>query len=594
MSKISCQKDKIRIPEEFEGIQVNCCKNPKCDNFGVPTTFNIKDNKYSDKDQVKSRDPNYVITGLAKDIPGIRCKACNSITPIKSNSGIFEEKERFSAYLKPKELSCPNPSCENHSNYVSESPGSYHKKGYTSGNQRYQCKLCKKTFSSGNKRRKQNIPEINKTFYKLLVNRVPVNRCCEILGINPQVYYHRVDWLYEQVLGFIQNREIKLINNFKKDRLYLCTDIQTHVCNWTQREDKRNTELSALGTADNISGYVFCWHFNFDQHASHDVIENETVLIDDYNKPSPHRKHARLWLKKDFEKSMLLKAKLQNSGTLIQDIELKYANEISRGNLEANEIIDNTVKPPAKGMLVHSDYTMYGHFYFLKDLFKNIEKVRFYLDQESGIKNAFMMSFNDRIIHHTADAFFVKTSKNLTNDEKERLVNEARKHISQLAGCSYSSLSIQERNAIIEELVVNKMNSLRKFPGGKELWLEYPFATKSEPEKVIAALTDISSLSEKHQARLYMKGSLHGIDRFFMQARRRVHYFERPFSIGTNARRTWYGYSAYNPAMYIKLAEIFRVFYNYIHIGEVDNKTPAMRLGLAKGPVSYEKIIYFD
>ncbi len=31
-----------------------------------------------------------------------------------------------------------------------------------------------------------------------------------------------------------------------------------------------------------------------------------------------------------------------------------------------------------------------------------------------------------------------------------------------------------------------------------------------------------------------------------------------------------------------------------IHIGEVDNKTPAMRLGLAKGPVSYEKIIYFD
>ncbi len=58
MSKLSCQKDKIRIPEEFEGIQVNCCKNPKCDNFGVPTTFNIKDNKYSDKDQVKSRDPN--------------------------------------------------------------------------------------------------------------------------------------------------------------------------------------------------------------------------------------------------------------------------------------------------------------------------------------------------------------------------------------------------------------------------------------------------------------------------------------------------------------------------------------------------------
>jgi len=138
------------------------------------------------------------------------------------------------------------------------------------------------------------------------------------------------------------------------------------------------------------------------------------------------------------------------------------------------------------------------------------------------------------------------------------------------------------------------MKSLKKFSNGRELWLEYPFATKSEPEKIISALTDISMLTKEHQARLYMNASLHGIDRFFMQARRRVHYFERSFLSGTNARRTWYGYSAYNPAMYIKLAEIFRIFYNYIHVGEKDNKTPAMRLGLAKGPVSYEKIIYFD
>jgi hypothetical protein len=65
--------------------------------------------------------------------------------------------------------------------------------------------------------------------------------------------------------------------------------------------------------------------------------------------------------------------------------------------------------------------------------------------------------------------------------------------------------------------------------------------SKSEPEKMVAALTDIGYLSLEHQARLYMKGALNGIDRFFMQARRRVNIFERTFNRGTNARRTWYG-----------------------------------------------------
>jgi hypothetical protein len=38
--------------------------------------------------------------------------------------------------------------------------------------------------------------------------------------------------------------------------------------------------------------------------------------------------------------------------------------------------------------------------------------------------------------------------------------------------------------------------------------------------------------------------------------------------------------------------EIFRVYYNYCQTGE-DKKTPAMRLGLARGPVSPEQILYF-
>ncbi len=88
-------------------------------------------------------------------------------------------------------------------------------------------------------------------------------------------------------------------------------------------------------------------------------------------------------------------------------------------------------------------------------------------------------------------------------------------------------------------------------------------------------------------AALVSNASLH------VQARRRVSVFERPFSSGTNSRRVWYGYSPYKPDMYIKLADLYRLFYNLVLRGK-DGKTPAMRLDIAKGAVSIEKIIYHN
>lgn len=43
----------------------------------------------------------------------------------------------------------------------------------------------------------------------------------------------------------------------------------------------------------------------------------------------------------------------------------------------------------------------------------------------------------------------------------------------------------------------------------------------------------------------------------------------------------------------MKMLIIFRVFYNYVAVGD-DKKTPAMRLGLAKKKVSLNDIINFS
>jgi hypothetical protein len=42
-----------------------------------------------------------------------------------------------------------------------------------------------------------------------------------------------------------------------------------------------------------------------------------------------------------------------------------------------------------------------------------------------------------------------------------------------------------------------------------------------------------------------------------------------------------------------KLLDIFRVFYNFVEVGR-NKQTPAMRLGLAKGKITIENIIYYQ
>jgi len=51
----------------------------------------------------------------------------------------------------------------------------------------------------------------------------------------------------------------------------------------------------------------------------------------------------------------------------------------------------------------------------------------------------------------------------------------------------------------------------------------------------------------------------------------------------------WYGYSAYQPQNLAIVLTIFKVAHNYC-LADDEGKTPAMKLGLAKGPV----IIYFQ
>ena len=337
-------------------------------------------------------------------------------------------------------------------------------------------------------------------------------------------------------------------------------------------------------------------HLNFAPHLDAGLIESDARQIGDALNPYPFRKYAHLWLSTDYAnavndtvKRRQAKATGIKSSGLEGKIAGKYADASARENVEVSDEFDVWTSFPTKGMQTRLEYTLYAHFLFLRRMLQGVDKVRFYLDQESGIRAAFMTAFGDKVKSKRADAFYVSINKTLTVTMKQEALKASRDKF-KLERTINPSLNDDE---IIIKMIVDQISQAHAIGQYQDLWVNHPFPNMSEPEKQVCHLTDLGQYSDEHLASMYIKASLHPIDRFFMLVRRRISLLERPASSSSNAGRRWHSYSPYNPEMVIKLLDIFRVYYNYCLVGQ-DKKTPAMRLGRAKAPIREEDIIYFD
>jgi len=422
------------------------------------------------------------------------------------------------------------------------------------------------------------------------MNKSPFRRICEVADIDPKTLYGKIIFIYGQCLAFAADREKRLLNGMAIPRLYLGVDRQDYVVNWTRHEDRRNVMLHAVGSADNATGYVFGMHLNYDASLDYDAIEKDAIAAGDYQAKAPFRRYARCWLKADYDdavrKSKQKKQRARN--TLQDDIEAEYIDAIQRDDVEISETQDSGQRLPTRGIQIHAEYTLYGHFFYLKRLLGGVEKLRFFLDQDSGMRAACLAAFQPEISTGKADAFYVRIAKTLMVMEKRAAIAASRAAF-EVARKSNPGLSDAELETLLIKERIAHMATIGKW---QDRWLLHPFPNMSEPEKAVCHLTDRHDYDQDHLARLYNKASMHAIDCFFMQVRRRLSILERPIASASSANRTWYGYSAYNPETIVKMLGIFRVFYNYCLVGQ-DKKTPAMRLGLAKGKISLEDIIYF-
>ena len=547
----------------------------------------------------------YTVAGSGKGLPNLICHLCRESFPMQSNLAIAEELMRISEYLEPRVPTCPNEACDLYRKTEQEHAGRHTRFGVNAhGTPRFRCGACRKVFAFGGRSTKrQKKTHTNIDIFEHLMNSMPLRRIIKVLGISPAILYDRIDFLHAQCQMFAGERERTLLDREDLGKRYISTDRQKYIVNWSDRESRKNTVLLSIASADQTTGYLYAANVNFDGEMDSEEIQKEMLRFGDQRLAKPFRRFARVWLPQDWDDAAVraaAKAKSEPSKSpdkLLAAVEGTYEAALEREDIEGGDDPSPATRTPAKGMLLHEQAVMTAHIQFVTRLLGRAEKLRFFVDQESGIRAAILVSVPKRVLGRTADAFYVKVLKEFTVDQKKGIVGAAKRRLRKVM----KDAGVDEEEASLR-LALAELESPTRIGKWGDPWFRHPVADMREPEKMVSWLTDIDPPEAdpekradqlRHYARLHLKASLTGVDRFFMQVRRALTLAERGVISASADRRLWYGKNAYNPAVLVKLVEIFRTYFNYCEVGE-DGKTPAMRLGLAKGPVSADDIIYYE
>lgn len=556
------------MPQEVLGINVNCCHNPECGNFCVPATLTPE-------------DINYLTTPSGKYTASLGCKECGRYSYIKSNYAIHEELLRLqslnelSTVYRQDGRCCSKIGCENFGNFKLNDKNSYRKRGTTrAGNQRLQCQLCGLTFTLNSQKRKshpQSKSYKNEILFKLLVNQSPINRAMEMTDLSASAIYKKIDMFYERCVSFVQAREERL-KTMDLPSMQLSSDRQEYTVNWTQRKDKRNVVISAIGTAEKFSRYVFGMDVNYDPA----VNLNELLECNEYQNDADlkmfNRRYARIWTLRDYLQEQKSKPDPELNDKLQKD-------ELS--------VVDDSKKLPSKGTQVRSEYTMYAHFIRLESLIGHAKDIRLFVDPEMGIDKAICNAFKHQIKDGYCKALIVKLNKGLTVDTRRTMVADTEIMLQELVD-SGRAFSVNHAKRIVAQDSLKSPEFTNRHP---RIWFNVPIHKINEVGKRVFFINGYENEDKEELVTWMLQATLHPIDSFFQVVRRRVSILERPMQSSSNKGRLWTGKQPYNPEKINKLLQILRTYYNYCLTG-IDGKTPAEKLGIAKGPVEIRKILY--
>ena len=560
----------LPVPEAVSGLQINFCKNPECPNFGVePFTAGQKHYRYL------KRDPKQ---------HSLQCKSCNRITIVKSNQSVVDECDRFRYHFpEDPELCCQNSACSNHLMDVNNHPEKYNHFGSTAAGQpRYRCKQCSKTFSRKKKGRKHRRPELNERIYLALVNKIPINRICEIENVQPKTVYDKLQFLYERCQQFSAEKEAKLKN--KGDYpFFLATDTRNYHLNWQRSSQRKNVCLQTVTTTDISSSYVLGCHSNIDPGQDLKKIERELQESGAIESASAFRPHAHFLLSNDYGHSGKTPDELRHLD-LLDDVEQKYLEMTSRKDFGVAEVLNRYTSPPAEGVQVRFDYTLYGHFAWLKQTLPVNNGIIFYLAYDSGLREACLSLFSREIIDNTANAFYVRTEQSLSIAAKRQRIREAndilRKYQKKYPHLDAKSIELA--------LIRDRMSTMPAIGHWGDRWLIHPHPHMGEPGKAVSHTTNTGKGDPEVFAEYYRRASLYPSRHFYERLQNRISVVPDQNETGPSGQ--WNLYGAYKPSVVIKLIEIFRTYNNFV-LTDKFGQTPAQRLGLSSEVLTIKDII---
>jgi hypothetical protein len=91
-------------------------------------------------------------------------------------------------------------------------------------------------------------------------------------------------------------------------------------------------------------------------------------------------------------------ADTKTNGELAAAVAQRYREATGRADIDAGEGPSSDAGTPTAGVLLHEQIVMSAHMQYVTRLLGRAEKLRFFMDQESGLRAAFMAAVPARIL----------------------------------------------------------------------------------------------------------------------------------------------------------------------------------------------------
>ena len=276
------------------------------------------------------------------------------------------------------------------------------------------------------------------------------------------------------------------------------TDSQALTINWPSRKRRFPVVFQHLCTAHARWGFIMEASFQLDPDISPEEAEAQALAANE-DQVSAFRRHARIWTKTEFDAYLTRLAKAAG---------LPQVEEYGL---------------PATGSMLRYDVMQFAHAMRLRDHIGETEApLIFVMDGDAGLKQSFTTVFQPEVSAGRAHLAVIDFEKAMTNDARMSVVADGRTDLCAATGLTHAELSLIPPEFFCQ--IVDDEVAVRLVGEPVGAWFQYPFPTKSEPNKRVLLLTDHPGMGTRETAKLMRLATLRGVDSYFHRFRSNVRF----------------------------------------------------------------------